>query len=276
MIPNNVRTVRLTAAAGTNLARASSRDRSHPFGLSSPSTVLYNPKAFVAHAASLGQACAHCRRSSTAASRRSLASVSVPVARVVLSHPLDIFALVGRHPTNQLISRGPRPGRRTCGPPGMPPKDVAWNYPVFLRAMPGPGVGCPRPTAPYAGSPGCPGFPRLACLIHAANVRSEPGSNPSRVYPPPLAGRCLSGLKPPLSGRSQSTSRPARPRPSQPGRVRESAGPPAAPRTRRLLTNQPLVKEQTQGIRLEGRTLRPDAAFCRRVHAGKGNNIHPR
>ena len=68
--------------------------------LSSPSTVLYNPKAFVAHAASLGQACAHCRRSSTAASRRSLASVSVPVARVVLSNPLGISALVGRYPTN--------------------------------------------------------------------------------------------------------------------------------------------------------------------------------
>jgi hypothetical protein len=30
VIPNNVRTVRLTAAAGTNLARASSRDRSSP------------------------------------------------------------------------------------------------------------------------------------------------------------------------------------------------------------------------------------------------------
>lgn len=30
MIPNNVRTVRLTAAAGTNLARASSRDHSRP------------------------------------------------------------------------------------------------------------------------------------------------------------------------------------------------------------------------------------------------------
>ncbi len=66
----------------------------------SPPTVLYNPKAFIAHAASLGQACAHCRRSSTAASRRSLASVPVPVARVVLSHPLSILALVGRYPTN--------------------------------------------------------------------------------------------------------------------------------------------------------------------------------
>lgn len=68
--------------------------------LFSPSTVLYNPKAFIAHAASLGQACAHCRRSSTAASRRSLASVAVPVAQVVLSHLLSILALVGRYPTN--------------------------------------------------------------------------------------------------------------------------------------------------------------------------------
>src|SRR5438874_13598416 len=67
---------------------------------SSLSTVLYNPKAFIAHAASLGQACAHCQRSSTAATRRCLASVTVPVARVVLSHPLDILALVGRYPTN--------------------------------------------------------------------------------------------------------------------------------------------------------------------------------
>ena len=49
--------------------------------------------------------------------------------------------------------------------------------------MPVPGVGYPRLTAPFATSPGScpPGFVRLACLIHAANVRSEPGSNPSKV-----------------------------------------------------------------------------------------------
>ena len=68
--------------------------------LFSPTKELYNPKAFIAHAASLGRACAHCRRSSTAASRRSLASVSVPVARVVLSHPLRVLALVSRYLTN--------------------------------------------------------------------------------------------------------------------------------------------------------------------------------
>ena len=75
-------------------------------------TELYNPKAFIAHAASLGKACAHCRRSSTAATRRCLASVSVRVARVVLSHPLDIFALVSRYLTNKLIGRGLILGRR--------------------------------------------------------------------------------------------------------------------------------------------------------------------
>src|SRR4029079_16554796 len=83
-----------------------------PTYISSPLTAVYNPKAFIVHAASLGQACAHCRRSSTAATRRCLASVSVPVARVVLSHPLAIFALVGRYPTNQLIAPGPLPQRQ--------------------------------------------------------------------------------------------------------------------------------------------------------------------
>ena len=150
---------------------------------SSPSTVLYNPKAFIAHAASLGQACAHCRRSSTAASRRSLASVSVPVARVVLSHPLAIFALVGRYPANKLIAREPLPRRNSFPEQGMRPAQIARYYPSVRTAIPVPGVGYPRLTAPFATLlPSCPGIRvRLACLIHAANVRSEPGSNPSKV-----------------------------------------------------------------------------------------------
>ncbi len=71
-----------------------------------PLTAVYNPKAFIPHAASLGQACAHCRRFSTAATRRCLGSVSVPVSRVMLSHPVPITALVGLYPTNKLIGRG--------------------------------------------------------------------------------------------------------------------------------------------------------------------------
>ncbi len=119
----------------------------------SPSTVLYNPKAFIAHAASLGQACAHCRRSSTAASRRSLASVSVPVARVVLSHPLSILALVSRYLTNKLILRGPLSGRNSFGNRSMRTNYIARYYPSVRKAIPVPKVGYPRLTAPFATSP---------------------------------------------------------------------------------------------------------------------------
>ena len=123
------------------------------FTLFSPSTVLYNPKAFIAHAASLGQACAHCQRSSTAATRRCLASVSVPVARVVLSHPLAILALVGRYPANKLIAREPLPRRNSSLGKEMPPRQIARYYPLVREAMPVPGVGYPCLTAPFATSP---------------------------------------------------------------------------------------------------------------------------
>src|SRR4051812_3529640 len=153
VIPNNVRTVRLTAAAGTNLARASSRDQSRSFDPSSPSTGVYNPKAFILHAASLGQACAHCRRFSTAASRRSLGSVSVPVCRAALARPVGITGLVGHHPANDLIPRRPVPGRWNFGRQEMPPADVAGYYPQFPAAMPDPGVGYRRLTHPCATDP---------------------------------------------------------------------------------------------------------------------------
>jgi hypothetical protein len=118
---------------------------------SSPSTGVYNPKAFVLHAASLGQACAHCRRFSTAASRRSLGSVSVPVCRATLARPVGIVALVGHYPANKLIPKRPVPGRnRTCGDQKMPSRHVAGNYPRFPSAMPDPGVGCRPITHPYA------------------------------------------------------------------------------------------------------------------------------
>ena len=73
---------------------------------------VYNPKAFFPHAASLRQAFAHCARFPTAASRRSLGRVSVPVWLIVLSDQLRIGALVGRYPTNKLIRRGPILGQR--------------------------------------------------------------------------------------------------------------------------------------------------------------------
>ena len=67
---------------------------------SSPSTELYNPKAFITHAALLDQGCPHCPIFLTAASRRSLDRVPVPVWLAILSDQLPIVALVGPYPTN--------------------------------------------------------------------------------------------------------------------------------------------------------------------------------
>ncbi len=69
-------------------------------------TELYNPKAFITHAALLDQAFAHCPIFPTAASRRSLDRVSVPVLLIVLSDQLTILALVSRYLTNKLMVRG--------------------------------------------------------------------------------------------------------------------------------------------------------------------------
>ncbi len=67
---------------------------------SSQLKVLYNPQAFFTYAALLDQAFAHCPIFPTAASRRSLGRVSVPVWLFVLSDQLQIVALVGLYPTN--------------------------------------------------------------------------------------------------------------------------------------------------------------------------------
>ena len=168
VIPNNVRTVRLTAAAGTNLARASSRDQSRPCSPFSPSTGVYNPKAFILHAASLGQACAHCRRFSTAASRRSLGSVSVPVCRATLARPVGIEGLVGRYPANDLIPRRPVPRRRSFGAGPMPAPHVAGDYPQFPAAIPDRGVGYRRLTHPCA----TPLAGRSTCMPNPRRQRS--------------------------------------------------------------------------------------------------------
>src|SRR5207249_11048392 len=90
--------------------------------LSSRTKELYNPRAFVTHAAWLDQACAHCPIFPTAASRRSLGRVSVPVWLIVLSDQLRIVALVSRYLTNKLIRRGPVLGRRPKLPFPTAPK----------------------------------------------------------------------------------------------------------------------------------------------------------
>ena len=105
MIPDNARTLRITAAAGTELAGASFGGTVTPgllieAGYSPLPTVVYNPKAFIPHAALLRQTFVHCGKFPTAASRRSLGRVSVPMWLAILSDQLPVVALVGRYPAN--------------------------------------------------------------------------------------------------------------------------------------------------------------------------------
>ena len=105
IIPNNARTLRITAAAGTELAGASSGGTVTLEGIpslkpSSPLTAVYTPKGFIPHAASLRQPFGHCARFPTAASRRSLGRISVPMWGAILSDPLRVIALVSRYLTN--------------------------------------------------------------------------------------------------------------------------------------------------------------------------------
>ncbi len=97
MIPDNACILRITAAAGTELADAYSLST-----VSSSSLIkeVYNPRAFLPHAVLLRQAFAHCGKFPTAASRRSLGRVSVPVWLLILSDQLLIVALVGSYSTN--------------------------------------------------------------------------------------------------------------------------------------------------------------------------------
>ena len=108
MIPNNARTPRITAAAGTELAGAFSGGTVNPdeSEVSSLLTGFYAPQSFITHAALLCLAFAHCPIFLTAASRRSLARISVPVWLIILSDQLPIVVLVGRYPTNKLMVRG--------------------------------------------------------------------------------------------------------------------------------------------------------------------------
>ncbi len=68
--------------------------------------MLYNPRAFITHTALLDQTFVHCPIFPTAASRRSLGRISVPVWLIILSDQLPVVALVSRYLTNKLMGRG--------------------------------------------------------------------------------------------------------------------------------------------------------------------------
>ena len=63
-------------------------------------TELYTPKGFIDHAALLRQGFPHCAKFPTAASRRSMGRVSVPLWLIILSNQLLIVALVVHYTPN--------------------------------------------------------------------------------------------------------------------------------------------------------------------------------
>ena len=79
--------------------------------MSSLLKAVYNPKAFVPHAALLRQGFPHCAKFPTAASRRSLGRISVPMWPIGLSTRLPIAGTVGRYPAVYLMGRDPIPCR---------------------------------------------------------------------------------------------------------------------------------------------------------------------
>ena len=139
---------------------------------------VYNPKAVIPHAASLHQACAHCAIFPTAASRRSLGRISVPVWPDTLSGRLPVAALVGHHPTNKLIGRGPIPHRKSFPPQTMQPVVLSGIRPSFPSLSQSAGqITHVLLTRSPLEHPRKGLSVRLACVKHAASVRPEPGSN---------------------------------------------------------------------------------------------------
>ncbi len=121
---------------------------------SSLTTGFYDPKTFITHAALLRQAFAHCAKFPTAASRRSLDRVSVPVWPITLSGRLLIVALVGRYPTNWLIRRRTLSLPQALRSPGftvsVPANGLMRYYHSFRSVIPHKEVGFPRVTHPSA------------------------------------------------------------------------------------------------------------------------------
>ena len=87
--------------------------------ISSLLKAVYDPKAFVPHAALLRQGSPHCAKFPTAASRRSLGRISVPMWPVGLSTRLPIAGTVSRYLAVYLMGRDPIPLRRGFPAPPM-------------------------------------------------------------------------------------------------------------------------------------------------------------
>ena len=147
--------------------------------MSSLLKAVYNPRAVVPHAALLRQGSPHCAIFPTAASRRSLGRISVPMWPVGLSTRLPVVGWAGLYPTHYLMGRDPIPRRRSFpAGPMRARRSIRYQSP-FRGAVPVRGAGWSRVTHPFATL--CPAEAgltvRLACVRHAASVHPEPGSN---------------------------------------------------------------------------------------------------
>ncbi len=134
-------------------------------------------RASFPHAAWLVQASAHCPIFLTAASRRSMGRVSVPLWGAFLSEPLPIVALVGRYPANKLIGREPIRRRRNFQYNAMKHRIPSGISRRFHRLSPGNGhVAHALRTLPPVAARTLPprAAPRLACVKPAASVHPEP------------------------------------------------------------------------------------------------------
>ena len=141
---------------------------------------VYNPKAVIPHAASLHQASAHCAIFPTAASRRSLGRVSVPVWPVTLSSRLPVVGLVSHYLTNYLIGRESILDQNSFHNQTMRTVEISGIRPSFpsLSRSKGQVTHVLLTRSPLIHPVQAPGFSvRLACVKHAASVRPEPGSN---------------------------------------------------------------------------------------------------
>ena len=139
-------------------------------------------RAYFLHAAWLDQSFLHCPIFLTAASRRSLDRVSVPVWGTFLSEPLGIVALVGRYPANWLMPREPIRDLLGFQTPPMRAMLLRGVRRRFHRLSPchGQVAHALRTLPPVAANVLLRrAAPRLACVKPAASVHPEPGSNSS-------------------------------------------------------------------------------------------------
>jgi hypothetical protein len=132
---------------------------------------VYNPKAVLPHAASLRQAFAHCARSLTAATRRCLGRVPVPVWPTILSDRPPVTGSVGRYPTDYLMGRGPPRKRLAAFLPYPHVQELMRYYRAFPPAIPHFRPGHPRATQPSATMHHPKAIHRSTCMFNARRQR---------------------------------------------------------------------------------------------------------